>query len=99
MRRVLVTGATGYIASQMLDDFRRRYELVLVDAKDRDRDGHRPMAPDDGARAAAGVLPDRPVARGAAGDAAPRSRETYSDLGIANEYASLLGRDCVSGVA
>jgi len=40
MRRVLVTGATGYIASQMLDDFRRRYELVLVDAKDRDRDGH-----------------------------------------------------------
>ena len=39
MHRVLVTGATGYIASQLLDEFRRRYELVLVDAKDRDREG------------------------------------------------------------
>lgn len=39
MRRVLVTGATGYIASQILEEFRRRYDLVLVDLRDRDRDG------------------------------------------------------------
>lgn len=43
MRRVLVTGATGYIAAQMLEELRRRYDLVLVDLKDRDREG-RPVA-------------------------------------------------------
>lgn len=36
---VLVTGATGYIASQLLPTFRERYELRLIDVRDRDRDG------------------------------------------------------------
>ena len=35
--RVLVTGAAGYIASQMLPTFRERYDLVLVDVTDTDR--------------------------------------------------------------
>ena len=38
--RVLVTGAAGYIASQMLPTFRERYDLVLVDVTDTDRDGN-----------------------------------------------------------
>jgi nucleoside-diphosphate-sugar epimerase len=29
--KVLMTGAAGYIASQILPTFRARYELVLVD--------------------------------------------------------------------
>ena len=37
---VLVTGATGYIASQLLPSFRERYELRLVDVRTTDRDGH-----------------------------------------------------------
>jgi NAD dependent epimerase/dehydratase family len=32
-RRVLVTGATGYIASQLLPVFRQRYDLVLLDVR------------------------------------------------------------------
>jgi nucleoside-diphosphate-sugar epimerase len=36
---VLVTGATGYIASQMLPTFRERYDLRLIDVRDTDRDG------------------------------------------------------------
>jgi len=38
--RVLVTGATGYIASQLLPVFRERYELGLIDVRDTDRDGN-----------------------------------------------------------
>ncbi|MCC7372123.1 MAG: NAD(P)-dependent oxidoreductase [Chloroflexi bacterium] len=38
---VLVTGATGYIASQMLPTFRERYDLRLIDMRDTDRDGNR----------------------------------------------------------
>ncbi len=30
-RKVLMTGATGYIASQLLPAFRERYELTLLD--------------------------------------------------------------------
>ena len=30
-KKVLMTGASGYIASQMLPAFRRRYDLVLLD--------------------------------------------------------------------
>src|SRR5687767_9503975 len=47
-RRVLVTGASGYIASQMLPTLRDRYECVLVDARDTDRNG----VPIDGIRVA-----------------------------------------------
>lgn len=40
-RRVLVTGAAGYIASQLLPAFRERYELTLLDVRDTDRHGNR----------------------------------------------------------
>ncbi|HXH11372.1 MAG TPA: NAD-dependent epimerase/dehydratase family protein [Alphaproteobacteria bacterium] len=38
-RKVLMTGATGYIASQMLPRFREIYELRLLDVKDTDPRG------------------------------------------------------------
>ena len=38
-RRVLVTGATGYIASQLLPVFRERYDLVLLDVRTTDAGG------------------------------------------------------------
>jgi hypothetical protein len=38
-RRVLVTGATGYIASQLLPVFRERYEVVLLDVRGTDAAG------------------------------------------------------------
>jgi nucleoside-diphosphate-sugar epimerase len=38
MRRVLVTGACGYIAAQLLPAFRGRYDLILLDTRP-DRDG------------------------------------------------------------
>ena len=37
--KVLITGASGYVASQMLPEYRDRYDLVLVDVKNTDRDG------------------------------------------------------------
>ena len=40
-RKVLVTGATGYIASLLLPTFRERYDLVLLDVKQEDLDGKR----------------------------------------------------------
>ncbi len=43
--RVLVTGATGYVASQLLPVFRQRYDLVLLDVRTTDRQGQ----PVDGA--------------------------------------------------
>jgi nucleoside-diphosphate-sugar epimerase len=39
--RVLLTGATGYIADQLLPAFRQRYQLVLVDVKAENRQGER----------------------------------------------------------
>lgn len=39
--KVLVTGASGYVASQMLPTLRERYDCVLVDARDTDRNGDR----------------------------------------------------------
>ena len=39
-RRVLVTGATGYIASQVLPTFRERYDLRLVDVRATDGGGN-----------------------------------------------------------
>ena len=39
-RRVVVTGASGYIASLLLPAFRERYDLTLVDVRTADRDGN-----------------------------------------------------------
>ena len=39
VNKVLMTGAAGYIASQLLPTFAERYEMVLVDVSDRNRDG------------------------------------------------------------
>ena len=39
--RVVVTGATGYVASQLLPAFRERYDLVLLDVRTTDRDGRK----------------------------------------------------------
>ena len=38
-RKVLLTGATGYVASQLLPIFREQYDMTLVDVKDTDREG------------------------------------------------------------
>lgn len=38
-RRVVITGATGYVAGRMLPVLRERYELVLLDVKTRNRAG------------------------------------------------------------
>src|SRR5262245_32150696 len=40
-RSLLVTGACGYVAAQLLPDLRRRYALKLVDVRTRDRRGRR----------------------------------------------------------
>jgi hypothetical protein len=39
-KRVLLTGATGYIAGQLLPMLRERYDLRLVDVRETDRDGN-----------------------------------------------------------
>jgi hypothetical protein len=39
-RRVLLTGATGYIAGQLLPAFRERYDLRLIDVKGTDASGN-----------------------------------------------------------
>ena len=39
-KKVVLTGATGYIAGQLLPALRERYDLRLVDVRDRDRDGN-----------------------------------------------------------
>ena len=38
-KKVLVTGASGYVASQMLPTFHERYDCVLVDVRETDRNG------------------------------------------------------------
>ena len=38
--KVLITGASGYIASQMLVTYRDQYDLTLIDAVDTDREGN-----------------------------------------------------------
>ena len=38
-RKVLITGASGYIASLMLPTLRDHFDMVLADVKDTDRDG------------------------------------------------------------
>ena len=37
--KVLITGASGYVASLVLPALRERYETVLVDSRAEDRDG------------------------------------------------------------
>ena len=37
--RILLTGAAGYIASQLLPTFRARYDLTLVDVTQQNRQG------------------------------------------------------------
>ena len=37
--KVLMTGAAGYIAGQLLPTFRERYDLVLVDVTQKNRRG------------------------------------------------------------
>ena len=39
--RVLLTGATGYIADQLLAAFRERYDLRLLDVREEDGSGRR----------------------------------------------------------
>jgi hypothetical protein len=39
-RRVLLTGATGYIAGQLLPAFRKRYDLRLIDVREMDTSGN-----------------------------------------------------------
>jgi nucleoside-diphosphate-sugar epimerase len=41
VHRVLITGATGYIANQLLPTFRQRYQLVLIDVKAENQQGER----------------------------------------------------------
>ena len=40
-RKVLLTGASGYIASQMLPAFQDQYDMGLIDVSDSDREGRR----------------------------------------------------------
>lgn len=40
-KKVLITGASGYVASQILPTFKEMYETVLVDIKDTDRSGNK----------------------------------------------------------
>ena len=54
-KKVLITGATGYIANQLLPTFRERYETVLIDVKEVDRQGQRV----DGVVMADLIEPDR----------------------------------------
>ena len=41
MQKILITGAAGYIADQILPTFKERYETVLVDVADTNRRGER----------------------------------------------------------
>ena len=41
MTKVLLTGASGYIADQLLPTFKERYETVLVDVTDTNRRGEK----------------------------------------------------------
>ena len=40
-RKVLITGATGYVSGRMLDDLRERYDVVPLDVSDRNREGQK----------------------------------------------------------
>ena len=38
-KKVLMTGEAGYIADQLLPTFRERYDMVLIDMKETNRQG------------------------------------------------------------
>ena len=40
-RKVLLTGASGYIAGQLLPEFRELYDLTLIDVKEENREGEK----------------------------------------------------------
>ncbi len=40
-KKILMTGATGYIADQLLPTFREAYDMVLVDVTEKNRQGNR----------------------------------------------------------
>ena len=54
-KKVLMTGAAGYIASQLLPTFHERYAMVLIDVRQQDREGE----PVEGVQIADLVDPDR----------------------------------------
>ncbi len=54
-KTVLITGGSGYVASQLLPEFRERYQLRLVDVTTNDRSGD----PVDGVEIADLAAPDR----------------------------------------
>ena len=54
-QKILMTGAAGYIASQVLPTFRQRHEMVLVDVGTENRQGE----PVDGVVTADLIDPDR----------------------------------------
>ena len=58
-RKVLITGASGYVAGRMLPEFRQRYELVLLDVKTTNRQGEEV----EGIQIAELTDPDRDVYR------------------------------------
>ena len=39
IKKILMTGATGYVADQMLPTFREKYETVLIDTRKENRRG------------------------------------------------------------
>ncbi len=54
-RKVLLTGAAGYVASQLLPAFRERFDLTMTDVVDKDRNGR----PVDGIEISDLTAPDR----------------------------------------
>ena len=40
-RKILITGATGYVSGRMLDELRTRYDVVALDVSDRNREGRK----------------------------------------------------------
>ena len=39
IKKILMTGATGYVADQMLPTFKDKYETVLIDTRSENRRG------------------------------------------------------------
>ena len=54
-RKILITGATGYVSGRMLDDLRAKYDVVPLDVSDRNREGGKV----DGVRVVDLIDPDR----------------------------------------